>query len=165
MDIPKVGKTASKLISKQFEGNIEQFESAITDVEFPFDFTNIEDIGETIHDNIYTWFNNTSNINSWYALKKEVELMIPVISGNISTGIISGVTGKTIVFTGKVEKYTRTEMQEIIREAGAFPVDSVTRTTDLLVVAEKPGGSKLKKARDYGVPTMPINEFLDALAK
>ena len=167
IDIPKVGKTASKLISKEFSGDIEKFEDAVSDTEDPFDFTIIEDIGQTINDSIYEWFGNISNTNSWFDLKKEVEIQLPASSGTASTTTSSsgGFSGKTIVVTGKVEGLTRSDMEGVIGRIGAFSGSSISRSTDLLVIGAKPGATKLKKARDYGVPTMSSEDFLTAIGR
>lgn len=67
-------------------------------------------------------------------------------------------TGKTIVVTGKVEPYTRDEMNSLIVSLGATAGSSVTRKTDYLVCGEK-AGSKLSKARKLGIPVLTPEEF------
>ena len=63
--------------------------------------------------------------------------------------------GKTIVVTGKVEPYTRDEMNSLIASLGAVAGSSVTR---YLVCGEK-AGSKLSKARELGIPVLEPQEF------
>ena len=67
-------------------------------------------------------------------------------------------SGKTIVVTGKVEPYTRDEMNSLIASLGAVAGSSVTRKTDYLVCGEK-AGSKLSKARELGIPVLTPEEF------
>ena len=164
MDIPKVGKKASKLISAELDGDIDKFENAI---EENFEFDAIMDIGATIQNSIYEWFNSIANTNSWYDLKKEVEIQLPKAATPIPaspTGSGS-FSGQTIVVTGKVEGYTRSDMNDLISSLGAFAASSVTRRTNLLVVAEKPGGKKLSDAGKYGTRTMLIEDFLAAIGR
>ena len=60
--------------------------------------------------------------------------------------------------TGKVEPYTRDEMNSLIASLGAVAGSSVTRKTDYLVCGEK-AGSKLSKARELGIPVLTPEEF------
>ena len=66
--------------------------------------------------------------------------------------------GKKIVATGKLEGYTRTEIQDKILSLGATPQSAVSKTTDYLIVGEK-AGSKLAKAQQLGLPTLTEEEF------
>ena len=68
--------------------------------------------------------------------------------------------GKTIVVTGKVEPYTRDEMNSLIASLGAVAGSSVSRKTDYLVCGEK-AGSKLSKAQELGIRVLTPNEFFN----
>ena len=71
--------------------------------------------------------------------------------------------GKKIVATGKLEGYTRTEIQDKILSLGATPQSAVSKTTDYLIVGEK-AGSKLAKAQSLGIPILTEAEFLEMIA-
>lgn len=162
MDIPLIGRHASKSISNYFEGDITQFEDAVFGDE-PFHFTELEGIGETMHQNIYEWFDNHANKNMWDSLKKfmifEQYEKRPESTDN---DILSG---KTVVVTGVMEGYTRTEADALVEEFGGAAGSSVTSKTDILVIGDKPGGSKVKKAAALGTQTMTADEFLKMLGK
>ena len=66
--------------------------------------------------------------------------------------------GKTVVVTGKVEPYTRSEMNSFIESIGAVAGSSVTSKTSYLVCGDK-AGSKLDKARSLGIPVLTPDEF------
>jgi DNA ligase (NAD+) len=65
---------------------------------------------------------------------------------------------KNIVFTGALQKLSRSEAEEIVRKLGGIPQDNVSKKTDFVVVGSEPG-SKLDKAKKYGVPVVTEEEF------
>ncbi|HHV54772.1 MAG TPA: NAD-dependent DNA ligase LigA [Firmicutes bacterium] len=68
-------------------------------------------------------------------------------------------TGKQIVVTGTLSGLTREEAEALIELAGGTPAASVSRKTTYLVVGEKPGESKLTKARELGTPILNEEQF------
>lgn len=70
--------------------------------------------------------------------------------------------GCMVVATGKLENFTRDSINSRITSLGATAGSSVTRKTDYLICGEKPG-SKLTKAREFGITVLTEQEFLDMI--
>ena len=155
IDIPMIGRHASKTISDYFDGCIERFEEALF-ADTPFDFTQLDKIGEIMCQNIYDWFDNDENRNLWSKLKEKMNFIKNKEEEIIMSKVLEGMT---IVVTGTVEGYTRNDMNALIISHGGIPGDSVTKKTSILVVAEKPGASKVNKATQFGTKTITADEF------
>ncbi|WP_028032818.1 NAD-dependent DNA ligase LigA [Chelativorans sp. J32] len=105
----------------------------------------LEDIGDAVIDAIATYFAEEHNRRLVEALAAQVNVLEaerPVAD--------SPVAGKTIVFTGALERMSRDEAKNMAERLGAKVAGSVSSKTDL-VVAGPGAGSKLKKAAELGV--------------
>jgi DNA ligase (NAD+) len=71
-------------------------------------------------------------------------------------------TGKSIVVTGTLTRFTREEINQLIHEHGGKAAGSVTKKTDFVIAGEN-AGSKLDKARKLGVPVISEAEFLEKI--
>jgi DNA ligase (NAD+) len=120
-----------------------------------------EDVGPVMAQSIHDFFRNPRNHAVIAKLKKAGVCTIQhsPLATHQSTGPFAG---KTVVLTGTLSKLSRDEAKEELRKRGANVTDSVSRTTDYLVVGED-AGSKLEKARVLGVKTLSEKEFLKML--
>lgn len=158
LGIPMVGRHAGRDLDRHFHGSWEAFEQAIQD---GFDFTQLPDFGETMHNNIYTWYADTEEEKLWRPLLEKIEFEKENFDMNTNTA--NPFYGKTVVATGKLENYTRDGIQMKLMQLGAKPASSVTKKTDYLIVGEK-AGSKLTKAQQLGIRTLTEEEFEAMLA-
>ena len=71
-------------------------------------------------------------------------------------------TGKTVVLTGSLQLYTRSEATSLLESLGAKVSGSVSKKTDLVIYGES-AGSKLEKARSLNVAVMSEEEFNERL--
>lgn len=155
MDIPMIGNTASRALCRLFNGNLAVFETA---VHLGFDFTQLPDFGETLHNNIHEWFQDEENLYVWEELQKMMNIQSPAVAEPAAEVRENPFIGLTIVVTGKVEPYTRNEINAKIESLGARAGSSVSSKTDYLICGEK-AGSKLEKARSLGVKVLTPAEF------
>lgn len=160
MDIPMVGNTASRTLSRQFNASLEAFEDAIFQ---QFDFTQLPDFGETLHKNIHAWFQSEENWYTWAELRNFVTIAPPVAPVPIA---VPGnpFMGKTVVVTGKVEPYSRTGINAKIEALGARAGSSVSSKTDYLICGEN-AGSKLEKAQSLGITVLTPAEFFSMIGE
>jgi DNA ligase (NAD+) len=70
--------------------------------------------------------------------------------------------GKTVVFTGEMEKYSRQEAERMVREFGGNATGSVSKKTDYVIAGKEPG-TKFTKAQKLGVKVLTEKEFLKLL--
>lgn len=155
MDIPMIGNTASRTLAQQFHSSLEEFEEAVVT---GYDFTQLPDFGNTLHQNIHDWFQSEDNWYVWYELRELVRVISPATDGLVPEAGDNPFVGKTVVVTGKVEPYNRSEINAKIESLGAHAGSSVSSKTDYLVCGEN-AGSKLDKARQLGIPVLSPAEF------
>ena len=159
MDIPMIGRTKSRILNNVFSGSLDDFEAAAIG---SYDFTVLEDFGETLNHNIHTWFSDEENLCLWKELQKKLtfkskeEHIMKEVKEN-------PFWGRTVVATGKLEHFTRDSINAKILELGGKPGSSVSKKTDYLICGEK-AGSKLKKAQELNVPVLTEEQFLEMIA-
>ena len=72
--------------------------------------------------------------------------------------------GKTLVFTGELDRLTREQATEAVIQLGGKVSSGISRATDFLVVGANPGATKSEGAREYGTKTLSETEFLRLMA-
>jgi len=159
MDIPMIGRTASRALDNYFGGNLDALEKAAIS---GFDFTTLPDFGATLSGNIHDWFQIPENLELWRTLREEFEFEKRK-DVSIMENKKNPFGGCTIVATGKLEHFTRDSINSKIISLGATAGSSVTRKTSYLICGEKPG-SKLTKARKLGIPVLTEQEFLSMIS-
>lgn len=159
LGIRHVGEAASNLLARHY-GTWQAFERAVTaaadrDGADWAELLNIDGVGEVMANSLVTAFaqaHERASIDRLVALLEVEEARRPDSSA-------SPVAGKTIVFTGTLERMTRAEAKARAEALGARVAGSVSRRTDL-VVAGPGAGSKAKKARELGIETIDEDAWL-----
>jgi len=154
LGIRHVGETTAKLLARHFH-TLEALRAAMARDTAVADLCQIDGIGETVADAIKDFFDEPHNGEVLDRLAAELtvlEVTAPATSG-------SPVAGKTVVFTGSLEKMTRPEAKARAEALGAKVASSVSKKTDI-VIAGPGAGSKLAEAEKHGVTVIDEDAWL-----
>ena len=158
LGIRHVGETTAKLLARHFRSMETLRDTATTAAEAGSpalaDLTAIDGIGPVVAESIVDFFGEPHNLEVVAELLTHVT---PEPPEEIASE--SPVAGKTVVFTGSLEKMTREEAKAMAERLGAKVASSVSKKTDL-VVAGPGAGSKLTAARDLGIQTLDEDGWL-----
>ena len=113
----------------------------------------LDQIGDTVIESVKEYFGESHNRGIVERLTKEVKIL-DVEKPKTD----SRIAGKTVVFTGTLEKMTRDEAKASAERLGAKVSGSVSKKTDY-VVAGPGAGSKLAEARKHGVAVLTEDEW------
>jgi DNA ligase (NAD+) len=159
LGIRHVGETNAKLLARHY-GTFEAFRTAMKaagagpESEAWQDLLAIDGIGETVAEALVQFFGEPHNEAAIDALLAEVRPKPAAQAGSVD----SPVAGKTVVFTGALERMTRDEAKAMAERLGAKVAGSVSSKTDL-VVAGPGAGSKLKKAVELGIEVIDEDQW------
>ena len=148
LGIRHVGEKAAKILANNF-GTMEKLR--IADVT---KLTSIRDIGLTTAEALISFFENENNVLmleqlASYGVRMESDIK------EVEESIF---TNQTIVLTGSLQLYSRTEATNLLEKYGAKVTSSVSKSTDLVIFGEA-AGSKLTKAQALGIKAMSEEEF------
>jgi DNA ligase (NAD+) len=160
LGIRHIGEVTAKVLARSY-GTFEALRNAVTAAaqdksgDAYADLNSIDGIGTVVVDALVEFFAEDHNIEAIDALVEQVE--IAPFERADTTG--SPVAGKTVVFTGTLERMTRAEAKAMAERLGAKVSGSVSKKTDYLVAG--PGaGSKLKNAQEFGVEVLSEDDWL-----
>ncbi len=153
-----VGETTALALARGY-GSWDAFHDACLkvakgDEEAIAEMDALDQIGDTVIQSISAYFGESHNRGIVERLKKEVDVLDAEKPKSNSA-----IAGKTVVFTGSLEKMTRDEAKAMAERLGAKAAGSVSKKTDY-VVAGPGAGSKLAEAQKHGVTVMTEDEWL-----
>ena len=153
LGIRHVGETNARRLARHF-GDWAPLRAAARAENAAEELSTVEGVGPVVAEAVADFFAEPRNEAALDALLKEVtiEPMEAVAAGH-------PLAGKTIVFTGSLERMTRDEAKAVAERLGAKVSGSISAKTDL-VVAGPGAGSKLAKARELGVETVDEEEWV-----
>jgi DNA ligase (NAD+) len=120
----------------------------------------LDQIGDTVIQSVATYFGESHNRGIVDRLVKELDEIVDAEKPKSN----SKVAGKTVVFTGSLEKMTRDEAKATAERLGAKAAGSVSKKTDY-VVAGPGAGSKLAEAQKHGVTVLTEDEWLKLIGE
>jgi DNA ligase (NAD+) len=154
LGIRHVGDTTARLLARNFH-TLNVFLAAMEGENAPGELEAIGGIGSTVAEAIRDFFAEPHNCKALDHLLPEIEIE-PVAAARTAN---SAVAGKTVVFTGTLEKMTRPEAKARAEALGAKVASSVSKKTDL-VVAGPGAGSKLSEAAKLDVRVIDEDAWL-----
>ena len=152
LGIPNIGRAAGREISEHFGGDEKAFTKAVIS---GYDFTVFRDFGRTMQDNLIAWFTNQNNLAEWENLLNELDIEKPAPKA----AAMLPLAGMTIVPTGTLEDFTRSDIKAAIEANGGKCGSSVSSKTTYVLVGENPG-SKYTKGKSLGIPIITEEDFL-----
>ena len=149
LGIRHVGERTAASLAQQF-GRLDALGNA--DAE---EIARVPDVGPIVAASIVHFFEQPQNQTVLEKLRAAG--IDPKVEARRESAVFSG---KTIVFTGALQRMTRDEAQGMVFKLGGNPSSSVSGNTDMVVAGER-AGSKLDKARSLGVTVISEDEFLE----
>ena len=162
LGIRHVGETTALALARGY-GSWKTFHDAslkVTkgDEETIAEMDALDQIGDTVIEAIRAYFGESHNRGIVERLTKEVKILDAE-----KPKTDSAIAGKTVVFTGSLEKMTREEAKAQAERLGAKAAGSVSKKTDY-VVAGPGAGSKLADAKKFGVKVLTEDEWLKLIS-
>ena len=151
LGIPFVGKFNANLLTKNYN-SIELLKEKSVE-----DLLEIKGIGDKVAVAVHTYLNDENNWAKIVALK-EIGLQFEAEETEKKEIEDNPIKGKSFLATGKLEKYKRNDIKDIILAKGGNYLSGVTKKLDYLIAGEK-AGSKLSKAEELGVRVLTEEEF------
>lgn len=149
LGIRHLGETNSKIIASKF-GHLDEIIKANFE-----DIVEIEGIGPKIADSIVRFFASPHNR---YVIDKLAQVGVNFETSK-TVEVEQNLKGYSIVLTGTVQNYSRTQAEDLLRSRGAKVTSSVSSKTTLVIIGDSPGTAKITKATSLGIKTIPASSF------
>ncbi|MBP7710149.1 MAG: NAD-dependent DNA ligase LigA [Rickettsiales bacterium] len=166
--IRHVGETTSKLLAQHFVSNknfldvmlsLSKHDSGhLASNQSYQDLVAIDGIGEKMAQALLDYFRDDRNLKMVLEVERELQIEDAKLKNSDSA-----FAGKSVIFTGTLEKMTRAEAKKKAEDLGMKVVGSVSSKTDF-VVAGSEAGSKLKKANELNLKVLNEDEWLELLS-
>ena len=151
LGIPFVGKFNANLLTKNFK-NIENLKNQSIE-----NLLSVKGIGDKVAIAVNTFLNNENN---WKIITdlQNIGLQFAINESDLKEIADNPIKGKNFLATGKLQKYKRNDIKDIILSKGGNYLSAVSKNLDFLIAGEK-AGSKLEKAEKLGVRVLTEEEF------
>ncbi|WP_010632506.1 NAD-dependent DNA ligase LigA [Sporolactobacillus vineae] len=150
-----IGAKAAQILARAFH-TMDQLAAASME-----QLTAVDEIGEKMADSVRTYFAKPE-VAALIDELKTAGLNMTYLGPDAPAPADTPFSGKTVVLTGKMEHFTRTEAKKEIEQRGGNVTGSVSASTDLVIAGEA-AGSKLDKAKKWSIEIWDEARFLDSL--
>jgi DNA ligase (NAD+) len=150
LGIRHVGEHAAEILANKFH-DVHSLMSATVER-----LTEVDGIGQVVAESVAKFFQSAAG-KKMIADFERHGVKLSQDRKQRSAGL-ADLSGKTFVVTGTLSRYSRDEIEALIKEAGGKATGSVSKNTDYVVFGEK-AGSKLDKAKQLGVALLTEDEF------
>ena len=151
LGIPFVGKFNANLLTKNFK-NIENLKNQSIE-----NLLAVKGIGDKVAIAVNTFLNNKNNWKTITDLQN-IGLQFAINESDLKEIADNPIKGKNFLATGKLQKYKRNDIKDIILSKGGNYLSAVSKNLNFLIAGEK-AGSKLEKAEKLGVRVLTEEEF------
>ena len=156
LGIRQVGQHIAKILAREF-ASLEEI--MLADQER---FQRIREIGPEISECLATYWSEPRNRDAIVQLQKSGVRVAPGLAAGDRKK--SPLAGKTFVFTGGLDYFSRDDAQQAVETMGGRVSSSVSKKTSYVVVGRDPG-SKLEQARTLGVTILTEQEFASLIGR
>ena len=151
LGIPFVGKFNANLLTKTFK-NIENLKNQSIE-----NLLAVKGIGDKVALAVNTFLNDENN---WKIITdlQNIGLQFAIDETNLEKIADNPIKDKNFLATGKLQKYKRNDIKDIILSKGGNYLSIVSKNLDFLIAGEK-AGSKLEKAKKLGIRVLTEEDF------
>jgi DNA ligase (NAD+) len=160
LGIRRIGERNAQLLARHY-GSFAEFrrqmlEAVVIGSDARLALGSILGIGPSIAEELADFFAEAHNLGTL----DELAALLTIEDAAPAAGVDGALAGKTIVFTGTLERMTRPEAKARAEALGAKVTDSVSKKTDFVVLGAD-AGSKAKRAAELGVRTLSEAEWCE----
>ncbi|MDD5465908.1 MAG: NAD-dependent DNA ligase LigA [Candidatus Omnitrophica bacterium] len=152
LGIRHVGQKAAYTLAQEFSDMDKLMRAQFEELD------KIPEIGTVMANSIADYF----NLGRTKKLIQELKNSGLNMRQEVAKAKANKLTGKTVVFTGQLEEFSRSEAEELVRKSAGLVSSSVSSKTDFLVAGES-AGSKFNKAKELGVKIISEHEFKEMI--
>lgn len=157
LSIPGVGKVMARELAKKYDSVFTLMDCTVEGL------MEIEGIAEKSATAIYDWVQNNRSVlwaidsNRWNWMIEAYD----VVDNSEPENNEAPLKNLTVCFTGKSSRFKGDDIESYLESKGAKCTHSVSKSMNYLITGDKPGGSKVEKAKSFGVEIISEQEFYD----
>ena len=152
LGIRHIGQKAAYTLAMKFGSLDKLIQAKLGDLD------RIPEIGEVMVSSIVNYF----HLSQTKKLIQELKNAQVNMRQEVSKVKASALTGKTIVFTGQLKEFSRSQAEALVRQSGGIPTSAVSSKTDFLVAGESVG-TKFNQAQELGVKIISERGFKEMI--